>query len=221
MPTSEKYSKSFAIGLKMIEYLSAGTLLGLASGFAPGPLLVLVLSETLRHGIGAGIKVSFAPLITDVPIILTSLLVLNRLADFKILLGGVSILGGLFIVYLGYDSLKTKGLEFSLPAAGRSSLKKGVLTNALNPHPYIFYMTVGAPIIFKAINQNFWWALSFVGSFLLFLVGSKVILAMVAGRSRAFLKGSLYIGLMRILGALLLFFSIILFRDGLKLLGLI
>ena len=205
----------------MIEYLSAGTLLGLASGFAPGPLLVLVVSETLRHDIRAGIKVAIAPLITDVPIIVVSLMVLNRLAHFKTILGGVSILGGLFILYLGYDSIKTKGLEFSLSPISRNSFKKGIITNALNPHPYIFYMTVGAPIIFKAINQNFFSALSFIGSFLLFLVGSKVILAVVAERSRAFLKGPFYIGLMRILGGLLFFFSIMLFRDGLKLLGLI
>jgi threonine/homoserine/homoserine lactone efflux protein len=205
----------------MIEYLSSGTLLGLASGLAPGPLLVLVVSETLRHDIRAGIKVAIAPLITDVPIIVVSLMVLNRLAHFKTILGGVSILGGLFILYLGYDSIKTKGLEFSLSPISRNSFKKGIITNALNPHPYIFYMTVGAPIIFKAINQNFFSALSFIGSFLLFLVGSKVILAVVAERSRAFLKGPFYIGLMRILGGLLFFFSIMLFRDGLKLLGLI
>ena len=205
----------------MIEYLSAGTLLGLASGFSPGPLQVLVLSETLRHGMRAGIKVSIAPLITDVPIIVISLLVLNRLAHFKSILGAVSILGGLFILYLGYDSIKTKGLEFNLPPVSRNSLKKGVITNALNPHPYIFYMTVGAPIILKAINQNFLSAFLFIGSFLIFLVGSKVILAMVVERSRAFLKGPVYIGLMRILGALLLFFSTMLFRDGLRLLGLI
>jgi hypothetical protein len=43
----------------------------------------------------------------------------------------------------------------------------------------------------------------------------------VVGRSRAFLKGPVYIGLMRILGVLLLFFSIMLFRDGLRLLGII
>jgi threonine/homoserine/homoserine lactone efflux protein len=205
----------------MIEYLSAGTLLGLASGFAPGPLLVLVVSETLRHDIRAGIKVAMAPLITDVPIIIISLLVLNRLAHFKTIVGGISILGGLFIFYLGYESIKTKGLEINLTPSISNSFKKGVITNALNPHPYIFYVTVGAPIIFKAINQNFALAFLFIGSFLIFLVGSKVILAMVVERSRAFLKGPLYIWLMRILGALLLFFSIMLFREGLKLLGLI
>ena len=205
----------------MIEYLSAGTLLGLASGFSPGPLQVLVLSETIRHGLRSGIKVCVAPLITDIPIIIFSLLVLNKLAHFKTILGGVSILGGLFILYLGYDSIKTKGLELDLPPAVFNSFKKGVITNALNPHPYIFYMTVGAPIIFKAINQNFLSALLFIGFFLIFLVGAKVILAVVVERSRAFLKGPVYIWIMRILGAFLLFFSIMLFCDGLRLFGLI
>ena len=203
----------------MIEFLSAGTLLGLAAGFAPGPLLVLVISETLKHNIKAGIKVSIAPLVTDVPIILLSLLILNRLADFRPVLAGISIVGGLFILYLGYESLKTRGVELNLSAVSASSFRKGVITNALNPHPYIFYMTVGAPIIFKGINQNFLAALAFIATFLLFLVGCKVILAMVVERSRAFLKGRIYIWVMRALGALLLFFSIILFREGFQLLG--
>ncbi len=203
----------------MIEFLSAGTLLGLAAGFAPGPLLVLVISETLKHNIKAGIKVSIAPLVTDVPIILLSLLILNRLADFRPVLACISLFGGLFILYLSYESLKTRGVELNLSSVSASSFRKGVITNALNPHPYIFYMTVGAPIIFRAINQNFLAALAFVGTFLLFLVGCKVLLAMVVERSRAFLKGQIYLWVMRTLGVLLLIFSIVLFRDGFRLLG--
>lgn len=203
----------------MFEFLSAGILLGLAAGFAPGPLLVLVISETLRHDIKAGLKVSIAPLVTDIPIILISLLLLNRLAEFKSILGCISIFGGLFILYLGYESLKTRGVELNLSSVKTSSFKKGVITNALNPHPYIFYMTVGTPIIYRSINQNILATVSFVGSFLLLLVGSKVVLAMLVERSRAFLKGRVYIRAMRILGALLFIFSMVLFRDGFELLG--
>jgi threonine/homoserine/homoserine lactone efflux protein len=205
----------------MIEFLSAGMLLGLAAGFTPGPLLVLAITETLRHSIKAGIRVSIAPLITDVPIIVISLLVLGRLANFKPVLGCISIFGGLFVLYLGYENLKTKGLELNLVSVSTNSLKKGVITNALNPHPYIFYLTIGAPIILKAINHHVLSALSFVGIFILFLVGSKVVLAMVVERSRTFLKGPFYIWVMRILGVLLLFFSVILFRDGLRWFGLL
>ena len=205
----------------MFEFLSAGTLLGLAAGFSPGPLQVLVISETLRHNIKAGIKVSIAPLITDVPIILISLLILSRLAGFQPVLGCISIFGGVFILYLSYESLKTKGVELNLSSASSNSFRKGVITNALNPHPYIFYTTVGAPIIFKSINQSILSTVLFVGSFLLLLVGSKILLALVVERSRSFLQGAFYIWAMRTLGALLFFFSLILFRDGLRLIGII
>ena len=120
----------------MIEFISTGTLLGLAAGFSPGPLLVLVISETLRHNVKEGVKVSIAPIITDVPIILVSLFVLTQLSNFSILLGIISILGGFFVLYLGYESFRTKGVELKLEEQSSNALKKGVITNTLNPHPY-------------------------------------------------------------------------------------
>ncbi|MCD6225405.1 MAG: hypothetical protein J7K32_07820 [Deltaproteobacteria bacterium] len=53
----------------MLTFLTAGTILGLSAGLIPGPLLTLVISETLRHNIKAGIKIAVAPLLTDLPII--------------------------------------------------------------------------------------------------------------------------------------------------------
>ena len=202
----------------MIEFLSTGTLLGLAAGFSPGPLLVLVISETLRHSVKEGVKVSIAPIITDAPILLVALFVLTQLSNFNLVLGIISILGGVFVLYLGYESLRTKGIELNLEEQSSNALKKGIITNALNPHPYVFYMTVGAPMMFKALDENILNATAFLGSFLFFLVTSKVILAIIVGKSRTFLKGSAYINIMRILGILLVLFSIFLFRDGLKLL---
>ena len=48
---------------KMINFLTIGTILGLSAGFAPGPLLALVISETLQHDIKSGVKVALAPII--------------------------------------------------------------------------------------------------------------------------------------------------------------
>lgn len=49
----------------MLYFLTVGTVLGLSAGFAPGPLLALVISETLRHGIPAGVRVALAPIIVS------------------------------------------------------------------------------------------------------------------------------------------------------------
>jgi threonine/homoserine/homoserine lactone efflux protein len=203
----------------MIEYLTKGTLLGLAAGFSPGPLLVLVVSQTLRHSVKEGIKVSVAPLLTDIPILLISLFILVKLSTVNALVGCISLAGGLFILHMGWGGLKSKGVE--TPVAESGSLKKGIMTNALNPHPYVFYMTVGGPILLRALNQGPLSAIAFFSSFLFFLVGSKVVLAVVTGRSRSFLKGPVYLWIMRGLGACLIIFSLTLLREGLRLLGVI
>jgi threonine/homoserine/homoserine lactone efflux protein len=205
----------------MIEYLGKGTLLGLGAGFAPGPLLVLVISETIRHGIREGIKVSAAPLLTDIPILLVSLFILSKLSAVDALLGILSMAGAGFILYLGWEGLKVKPIHIDPSQTVSNALRKGVITNALNPHPYVFYMTVGGPILIRALDQSAASAMIFFGTFLFFLVGSKVVLALVTERSRSFLKGPIYLWIMRGLGLGLIVFSLALVREGLKLLGVL
>jgi len=43
--------------------------LGLGVDLSPGSLLVLLISQTLSSGLGAGLKVALVPLLTDGPII--------------------------------------------------------------------------------------------------------------------------------------------------------
>ena len=61
----------------MNSLLMSGMLLGLSAGLSPGPMLTLVVSQTLRHGIQEGVKVAFAPLLTDTPIVIACLLFLS------------------------------------------------------------------------------------------------------------------------------------------------
>ncbi|MBU1398275.1 MAG: LysE family transporter [Proteobacteria bacterium] len=205
----------------MIHYLTIGTVLGLSAGFAPGPLLTLVISETLQHDIKSGVKVALAPIITDLPIIILTLFILSKLSNFHNILGLISLTGGLFILFMGYKSLRTKGVKINLDGIKPKSLIKGVLANALSPHPYLFWFTVGAPIMTKAMLQNISAPLAFIISFYTFLVGSKIVLAILIGKSKSLLSGKMYIFTMRFLGLVLCVLAIVLFQDGLKLLEII
>jgi len=40
----------------MAYYLSFGLVMGMTAGLSSGTLLILVISETLQHGIKAGVK---------------------------------------------------------------------------------------------------------------------------------------------------------------------
>jgi len=205
----------------MIHYLTIGTALGLSAGFAPGPLLTLVISETLQHDIKSGAKVALAPIITDLPIIILTLFILSKLSNFHSLLGIISLAGGLFILFMGYQSLRAKGVKINLDEIKSKSLAKGVLANALSPHPYLFWFSVGAPTMTKAMSQNISAPLAFIISFYVFLVGSKIVLAILIGKSKSLLSGNAYIFTMRFLGLVLCVLAIVLFHDGLTLLKII
>ena len=202
----------------MIAFLSAGIALGLYAGFSPGPLLALVISQTIKHGPKEGVKVALAPIMTDFPILLVSTTLLIRLSDYKMILGIVSILGALFLVYLAYGSIKTRGVEVNIDQEGPYSFIKGAIVNALSPSPYVFWITIGAPTIIKGLAESYIAPLLFVGSFLGCLVGSKCLLAVIAGKSKHFLTGRPYFYIMRALGIVLLAFAFVLFKDGLRLL---
>ena len=205
----------------MVNFLAMGSILGLSAGFAPGPLLTLVISETLQHDIKAGVKVALAPMITDLPIIMLTLFILVKLSGFHKVLGIISCMGGLFVLYLGWQSIVTKGVELNLQGTKPKSLAKGIIVNTLNPHPYLFWFGVGGPTVTKAMNLGMLAPLAFIGSFYVLLVGSKILIAVLVGKSRSFLIGSGYIYTMRLLGVALCALAIILFRDGFNMLGFI
>lgn len=202
----------------MLSFLTIGTALGLSAGFAPGPLLTLVISETLQHDIKAGIRVALAPILTDLPIIILTVFVLSKLSSFHEILGAVTILGGCFVLYMGYEGICTKGMALNLIEQKPKSLIKGALTNALSPHPYLFWFSVGAPTMTKAMNFSSTAPAAFIIGFYGFLVGSKIFLAILVGKSKTFLSGKTYIYIMRLLGMVLCLLAMFLFYDGLRLL---
>ncbi len=201
----------------MTTFLLAGILLGLSGGLSPGPLLTLVASETLRHGVRAGIGVALAPLLTDLPIVLAAVLLLQPLADQDLPLALLNCGGGVYLAWLGVQSLRFQGAELE-PANPTGALRRGVIANFLNPSPYLFWLAVGAPTVLAAWRQGWPAAAAFVVAFYALLVGSKVLLAMALGRARHVLRSGGYILLMRGLGLVLLAYSLLFLRASWRLL---
>lgn len=205
----------------MLTALASGLLLGLSAGIAPGPMLTLVIAQTLRHGWREGAKIALAPLITDPPIILVAWLLASRFAQWQTLLGIIGIAGGLFVLYLAWETLRPASRHPATSATSPRSWLKGIATNLLNPHPWLFWLTVGTALLANALQQDGSAAATFLAGFYAFLVGSKVGLALLVSRSRHFLSGRYYRGVMRVLAGLLVLFAVFLVRGGLKHLSLI
>ncbi|HIF02745.1 MAG TPA: LysE family translocator, partial [Nitrospinaceae bacterium] len=115
-----------------------GLLLGAPCGIAPGPMLILIISETLRHGIRAGAKVACTPLLTDVPLVLTSGFIFTQILNMNILLGVISLFGSVFLLYLGTKNIRTANADITNFTPRPLLLKELLIANLVNPNPYLF-----------------------------------------------------------------------------------
>ena len=199
----------------MDYFLFMGLGLGLSAGFAPGPLTTLIITESLQHGPANGLKVAMAPFVTDTPIILCSFYLLSSLASSNNILAIISFTGAAFLLYLGVLNLRQTKLVIATETTASRSLFKGVMANFLSPNPYLFWVSVGGPILHQA---TFLQGAAFLASFYLVLISIKMAMALVVGRSRHFLSGTLYGWIMRLMGGLLCLLSVVLLRDGVRLL---
>jgi len=199
-----------------MDLVLIGLGLGLAAGVSPGPLLTLVVSSTLARGFGAGFRVALAPLITDAPIILLAVLVLRDLPPSWLAL--VTSLGGCVVIYLGIGTLRSRiqDRESGQETGGSSlDLWQGAVVNLLNPHPWIFWVTVQGPMLIQGWRRNPVIGLAFVIAFYAAIVGSKVAVAWLVGRGRNALSDRWYRRLLVGCGILLVGMGVFLVLQGL------
>ncbi len=109
---------------------------------------------------------------------------------------------------------RSEGIKVSLSPLFTD--QKGIIANFLNPHPYVFWLTIGTPIAFKAYETGLSTAILYFLSFYVFLIGSKIGIALIVEKSKSFLKNNAYVWIMRFLGATLIVFAAIMFYDGFK-----
>lgn len=203
-----------------ITAIVTGMIFGLTGGLTPGPLLTLVITESLKHGKKEGIKVALVPLITDMPVIVLSVILLQNLAGVDMLVGIIAIAGAIFLSYLGYESVVFSGVEIQANNVKPQSIKKGILANLLNPNPILFWITVGTPTLINAYEASMMAAGCFLFTMYFCLVGSKVVTAIIIGKSRSYFTSKYYIYSIRALGIILLIFAGMFFLNGLNAFGL-
>jgi len=202
--------------MQVLTFLAAGCIFGLAGGFSPGPTTTVVVSQTLRFGVLDGVKVAIAPALTDAPIIVVAVLLVGQLARFEPVLGIISLLGAAFLLYLAFESFRVRGIEIDDSQVEPRSVSKGFMANLLNPNPYLFWFVVGAPKLLEAAEISWTTAVAFIAGLYVCLIGAKMLVAFLVGRSRAFLKSCGYVYVNRLLGAVLAVFSLFFLRDGMR-----
>lgn len=207
----------------MLGFLLNGAALGFAAGAAPGAFQTFIITESLARGWRAGLRVALAPLLSDGPIIALTTLALRQVPTR--FLGAISLAGTGVLLWLAWGLLRQWRSGTTLtpdgasgPAAPTRSLWRGALINATSPGAYLFWGTVGGPLLLAAWAESAATAgvllLGFYGTFLLFLAA----LALLSHQLRRLPAGA--VRLLWLVSALLLAgMAVVLASNGARLLA--
>jgi len=196
----------------------AGAALGLSAGVSPGPLLALVIAQTLAYSVREGVKVAVAPLLSDLPIVLAALALTGMLAGHPVPLGLLTLCGALYLAWCGLEGLRFRPGALGQAPSRPRSMRKGVLANFLNPSPYLFWGGVGAPLLTRYWAEGGGAAAGFLAGFYACLVGAKVLVAWISGKAGPVVGSPAYALVMRLLGLALLAYAGWFARDAWRLL---
>lgn len=136
-----------------LDHAPAAFALGFALGAAPGPVQLLLLTETARRGLGGGLRVMLGANGTLLLVMLAFALGFSAAQPSEALLDFLRVTGGAFLVWLGVQELVTLRREARLGlgrparvpgALGPTAL--GVVAVVLNPGAWIFFATTAASV---------------------------------------------------------------------------
>lgn len=176
----------------MFDFLLQGLAIGLSAGISPGPLLILFLSKALQDGWRKTLPAAFAPLLSDGPIILLTVFILSALPEGY--LDFLRVAGGLFLLYLGWKTVRDSEAEPDAPrsqkqASSFSTLRSAALINLLNPNPYIFWGTILGPTLVIGWRRSPQVGLAFMAGFYGALIGVFMTWIIITGAIGAVNQG--------------------------------
>jgi threonine/homoserine/homoserine lactone efflux protein len=139
----------------MINYFIFGISYAFACVVQPGPFQAFLFSQSLAYGWRKTIPLVFAPLISDLPVIILVLLVLTNVPHEVLQI--LQCFGGVFLLYLAFKAYKAWRTFNSDVKKGRTydrNLFKAVIVNLLNPAPYLGWSLVMGPMLIKGWSEN-------------------------------------------------------------------
>jgi threonine/homoserine/homoserine lactone efflux protein len=156
----------------MLEYFLIGSGFAFTAAIQPGPLQAFLLSSVAQKGWKRTLLACFSPLLSDGPIAVLVLLVLNHIPEY--FSSVLQAAGGLFLLYLAWSSYKQwKKQATASPERNDSAprtLFQAALVNLLNPNPYIGWSLVLGPAFLQAWHQDAAYAVVLILSFYLTLI---------------------------------------------------
>jgi len=175
----------------MWKYLLLGGGIALSAALQPGPLQAFYFAKVAEQGWKRTLPAAFAPLISDGPIILVTLLLLRQIPDhFQTWL---LLAGGFLLLYYAWSTFRSWQSPPEEKSSNSSSAPKTVLQaaliNLLNPNPYLGWSLVMGPALLSAWSEQPVYVLGLLLTFYAVLIGVSLFIIALLGTTDLLAEG--------------------------------
>lgn len=142
-------------------FLISVIFISLSGVMMPGPVFAATVAGGYKNKT-AGVKIAIGHGAIEFPLMFLIYFGFTEVFSFSGVQKAIGLVGGLVLIYMGVQTFKTRnkvadGNDFS----GHGPFVAGVLTTGANPYFFVWWVTIGAALVFNASAFGFFGALIF------------------------------------------------------------
>lgn len=206
----------------LIAIFTTSLMVGFSGAMMPGPLLTVVISESARWGFVQGLLLVLGHAVAELLIVVALSKGLNKLLKRNLVAGLIGILGGAFLLWMGYsiaESAWRGTLSLSLASGHEGGVRlgpivTGILVSVSNPYWLLWWATVGAGYVLLSLKHG---PLG-LGGFYIGHISSDLswysLVAFVVSSGKEILSQSIYRGVLLVCSLFLIALSLYFIYSG-------
>jgi threonine/homoserine/homoserine lactone efflux protein len=191
----------------------------LSGALSPGPLTTLTVRESVDRGFWAGPALAFGHGVIELLLVIGLALGLNQLLDRESVTATIALLGGAFLLWVGFRTVVAapsqelridRGLRplaedgVLSPAAAGSLAAAGVAVSIANPYWVAWWATIGTAYIVESLEYGAAGVASFYTAHIITDVGWLSLIAFMLAGGRRIMSRGIYRAVLAACGLFLL-----------------
>ncbi|MBN1782972.1 LysE family transporter [bacterium] len=129
--------------------------ISLSGVMAPGPITAVTIGKG-NESPHAGAKIAIGHGVIEFPIMIALYFGFGRLIEFWPVKAGIGLVGGAFLLWMGIGMLNSIRASLDQDHSGRSATRAGIMLTLGNPYFLVWWVSVGAFLIFRAMEFGIW-----------------------------------------------------------------
>lgn len=134
--------------------------ISLSGVMAPGPITAVTIGKG-NHSPHAGAKIALGHGVVEFPLMIALYFGFGKLIEYWPVKSSIGFIGGIFLFWMGLGMLKNIRVSADTSPDKRSATRAGIVLTLGNPYFLVWWVSVGAFLIFSAMKFG-------IGGFIIF-----------------------------------------------------